>query len=113
VTVQTLVPEHAPDQPANTEPAAANAVRFTLCPKVKTCEQTVPQLIPAGLDPTVPEPAPDVRTVSVSGSRENVATADLAWVMPTVHTPVPEHAPDQPAKPEPVAAVAVNVTVVP
>jgi hypothetical protein len=33
--------------------------------------------------------------------------------MDTVHEPVPEHAPDQPAKVDPDAGEAVNVTVVP
>ena len=43
----------------------------------------------------------------------NVAVTDLAAVMDTAQEPVPEQAPDQPAKVEPEDVVAVNVTDVP
>jgi len=56
-TVQVLVPEHPPpDQPTNTEPVAAAAVRTTLAPLLKDAEQVVPHEIPAGFDVTVPVP---------------------------------------------------------
>jgi hypothetical protein len=42
-----------------------------------------------------------------------VAVTDRAWVIDTTHEPEPVHAPDQPAKIEPRAARAVNVTEVP
>src|SRR5215471_15292 len=77
------------------------------------CAQVEPQLIPAGFELTVPEPVPDSVTVKVSGNSVNVAVTALAWVMLTVQVPVPEQAPDQPVKLDPVPAVAVSVTEVP
>ncbi len=43
----------------------------------------------------------------------NVAITFLAWVIEIVQAPVPEQAPDQPAKVEPEAGLAVKVTEVP
>ncbi|HEY3550370.1 MAG TPA: hypothetical protein VGK69_04895, partial [Gaiellaceae bacterium] len=60
------VPVQAPDQPLKVEPAAGVAVRVTLVPEVKSCEQVEPQLIPAGLDVTVPLPEPALLTLSVA-----------------------------------------------
>jgi hypothetical protein len=62
---------------------------------------------------TAPDPVPDLPTVKVSGVRPKVAVTELSWPIGTVHEPVPEHAPDQPRKVEPVAGVSVNVTDVP
>ena len=42
--------------------------------------------------------------------RENVAVTARASDIASVHVPVPEQAPVQPANVEPVAALAVNVT---
>lgn len=72
-----------------------------------------PQLIPAGLEVTVPEPPPDFATLSVSEIRLKPAVTDRAWLIVTVQAPVPEQAPDQPEKDEPVAGVALRVTLVP
>ncbi len=69
--------------------------------------------MPAGLELTVPEPAPDWVTVNVSGRSENVAVTDLAWLMLTVQPPVPEQAPDQPENTEPPEGVSDSVTVEP
>ena len=113
VTLQDPAPEQASDQPEKTEPLAGVAVSVTLVPKRKFREQVEPQLIPRGFELTVPEPVPDRLTVRVTGSNENVAVTDLACVMVTVQVPVPEQSPDHPVKPEPVAGVAVRVTLVP
>ena len=43
----------------------------------------------------------------------NVAVTDLASVIVITQLPVPLQAPDQPAKSEPAAGVAVSVTIVP
>jgi hypothetical protein len=48
------------------------------------------------------------------GSGSNDAVTLLAWVIDTVHVPVPEQPlPDQPVNVDPAAAAAVNVTDVP
>jgi hypothetical protein len=82
-TVQVEVPLHAPDQPENVEPVAAVAVRVTLVPDAKEAEQVAPQLIPAGLDVTVPDPVPAFVTVSVYVGLVNVAVTLADWVMRT------------------------------
>jgi len=74
-------------------------------------------LIPAGLLVTVPVPAPALVTVRVKGppppERLKVAVTVFAAFIVTTQEPVPVQAPDQPAKVEPAAEVAVRVTTVP
>ena len=62
----TFVPAQSPDQPVNLEPAAGLAFRVTDAPTWNVALQVVPQLIPAGLDVTLPVPFPDLLTVSVA-----------------------------------------------
>src|SRR5262245_48038290 len=60
-TVHVPVPVQAPLQPANVDPVAAEAVTVTFVPfgKLAFCVvQPGPQLIPVGLDVTVPVPVP-------------------------------------------------------
>src|SRR5436309_2706383 len=74
VTVQAPVPEHPPPlQPVKVEPAAGVAVNVTAVPLVKLAEHVAPQVIPAGLLVTVPEPVPAGVTVRV-----NVCTVKVA-----------------------------------
>ena len=54
VTVQVLVPLHAPLQPV--KPVAGTAVRVTAVPPVKEAEQVAPHEMPAGELVTVPGP---------------------------------------------------------
>jgi len=61
---------------------------------------------------TVPVPAPDLVTVNAYWFRVKAAVTDFAAVMVTEQVPVPEQAPLQPVKVEPVAAAAVKVTAV-
>ena len=71
VTTHVPVPEHpAPDQPVKFEPVAGVAVNVTTVPFVYELEQVAPQLIPAGLDVTVPLPFPllDTETPKPSGA---------------------------------------------
>jgi hypothetical protein len=56
------VPEHAPLQPENVEPAAGAAVNVTFAPWGKLAEHVVPQLMLAGTLVTVPEPLPAFAT---------------------------------------------------
>ena len=65
VSVQLPVPEQAPDQPANLEREAAAAVSVIEVPCGRVCAQVEPQLIPAGLEVTVPVPLPAFVSVSV------------------------------------------------
>ena len=51
-------PAHAPLQPVSVDDAVGVAVSVTTVPFTKRSEQSEPQLIPAGLDVTVPEPWP-------------------------------------------------------
>ena len=62
-TVQLPVPEQPlPDQPAKVEPEAAEAVSLTLVPEEKLLVQVEPQLMPDGLEVTVPLPVPALTT---------------------------------------------------
>ena len=66
LTVQLLpdVLSH-PVQPVKIVRNDGVAVSVTLVPLMKDAEQLLPQLIPAGLEVTVPLPRPDFSTVSV------------------------------------------------
>ena len=108
------LPEHAPVQPANTEPDAGAAVSVTDTPLLNAKLHNVPQLMPAGDDVTVPLPLPARVTVAVNvvvPDALNVAVTARAAVIDTLHVAeLPEHAPLQPANVEPLAAAAVSVT---
>jgi hypothetical protein len=116
-TVQAVaVPLQAvPLQPANREPDAALAVRVTRVPDAKPCVQSLPQLIPEGELVTVPDPLPERFTVSVLAVDElNVAVIPTAALRVTLQLPVPLQPPPlHPAKVDPDAGLAVNVTRVP
>jgi len=73
-----------------------------------------PQLIPAGLEVTVPLPVPDLLTESVNVCTSKAAVTEVAALIVTEQVPVPEQPPPlQPAKVEPPAGAAVSVTDVP
>lgn len=68
VTVQGPVPLHPPPiQPAKTDLLAALAVNVTCVDEGNSSEHMSPQLIPAGLDLTVPLPVPllAIETITV------------------------------------------------
>ena len=67
VTLQVLVPLHAPLHPVKTKPVVGAAVKVTEDPEGKFAVQVVPQLIPDGALVTVPVPDPAVVTVSWVG----------------------------------------------
>lgn len=59
VTVHVPVPvQPLPLQPANVEPIAGEAVSVTTVPWLKASVQSTPQLIPAGVEVTDPDPVP-------------------------------------------------------
>jgi hypothetical protein len=72
-------------------------------------------LMPAGELATVPLPVPALLTESAKVAVEalKVAVTVVAAFRVTMHVAVPEQGPDQPAKVEPAAGVAVRVTVEP
>src|SRR5262252_3288960 len=66
VTVHVLVPLHPlPLHPVKTESALADAVNVTLVPALYVSLQSLPQLMPAGFDVTVPVPEPVLVITSV------------------------------------------------
>jgi hypothetical protein len=71
----------------------------------------VPQLIPDGLEVTVPSPRPVLLTVSVKLFSVNAAVTDRAALIVTVHVaPETESHPVHPAKIESAPGAAVSVT---
>jgi hypothetical protein len=81
---------------------------------LKVAEQVAPQVIPAGLEPTEPEPFPDFEMDSVGVFSVKVAFTDRAWSIVTWQVPVPEQpSPVHPVKSELTSGVAVKVTEVP
>src|SRR5437016_7926614 len=113
---QAPVPgQAAPLHPANVEPAAGVAVKVTVVPLVKLAlHVVVGPLMPDGLLVIEPEPLPAEVTDNGKVTRLNVAVTDCAAVIFTLQVPVPaQAAPLHPANVEPVAGVAVKVTVVP
>jgi hypothetical protein len=54
-----------PLHPSNRDPVAGAAVSLTVAPATYDCEQSLPQLMPAGLLVTVPAPVPCLVTVSM------------------------------------------------
>jgi hypothetical protein len=72
------------------------------------------QLMPAGLEVTVPRPAPPIAAVIVYCRTANAASTVAAAVSATVHVPVPLQPPPlQPVNVPPAPPLAVSVTIVP
>ena len=110
-SVQSASPLH----PANVDPDAGAGMSVTGVPSSYDSVQSLPQLIPAGLVVTVPEPVPVFDTVRVkvsSGFRSNVAVqvrAAFIVTWPSLQSASPVH----PANIDPALAVGVSVTTVP
>jgi hypothetical protein len=117
VTVQFTVAAHPPpDQPANVEPLAGVGINVTAVPALNVAVHVEPQLMPAGLDATVPVPVPPSVTFSakLNGAALNVAVTVLAALITTTHEGAElPHDPPQPAKVDPADGVAVSVTEAP
>lgn len=101
-----------PVQPANVEPEAGVATRFTFVPLVRVVVQVVPQLIPVGLLVTVPLPVPIRVTVRVYVLIKLNTAVQLTSAL-TVTLPLVQAVPDQPTNVEPLAGAADRVTGVP
>src|SRR5688572_29933772 len=91
---------HAPPQPPNREPPVGVAVNVTVLPFVKSPSQFAPQLIPAGLEVTVPAPRPVFSTWTVRMMAVNVAVTVMSpgseMMVQVRLVPALAHAPDQP-----------------
>src|SRR5512132_722716 len=75
VTVQAAVPEQAPDQPLKADRGVAAAVSVSTVPYLNVCAQAAPQLMPAGLEMTVPTPFPAFVSASVLSDSNLARTA--------------------------------------
>ena len=115
VTLQAPVPVHAPLQPLKVESVPGVAVNATIVPVVNEAAHVEPQAMPAGVLVTAPVPVPNLVTVRAKeDGRANVAATEVAALSVMVQAAVPEHPPPlQPENVEPVAGVAVKVTMVP
>ena len=122
-TLQVPVPVQTMPHPRKVE-LLAEAERVTVAPLATSAEQPtvdpevqempLPGAKPALVPVTVPEPAPLMVTVSRKVAGWKLASAVFAEVMETVQVgEVPEQAPVQPLKMEPVAGEAERATVAP
>ena len=110
VTVHAPVPRQpAPDQPVNVDPTSADAVRVTMSPLTSVSAQSKPQLIPAGVLVTEPNPVPALLTVRLNSNRNSAATVRSSF-MEIRQPPVPKQPLVHPTKMEPVAGVAETAT---
>jgi hypothetical protein len=108
---QPWVATQSPEKPVKTDPGSGVALRVTRLPMGKFAWQLFPQLIPAGLELTDPDPAPCLEMVRVGVFEANVAVTDRSWSRGTVQPGrVPEQSPDQPVKTDEASGVAVRVT---
>lgn len=112
-------PVQAPVHPTKVEPPEAFAVRVTLVSLEKDREQVAPQLIPDGMDVTVPLPVPFLLTLKVLvlgmglGPVKFAVTISLRLSTKLHVEPCPLHTPSpQPEKKEEAEGAAVRVTVV-
>ncbi len=109
-------PEHAPLQPVNALPAAGAAVSATTVPAAKFWLHPFSplQLMPAGVETTVPLPPTVTASESYCTSGVKDAPTLCAVLIVTVHVSAPPvQAPVHPTKAFPLAGEAVNVTAVP
>lgn len=118
VTVQLApLPLQPPLQPAKVQPDDAVADRVTLVPPANIAVQAptpVPQLMPAGVLTTAPDPDRYTDNLACDCVTLNVAVTLRAAVIDTEQVLAdPAHEPPQPAKLEPADATADSVTVAP
>jgi hypothetical protein len=117
VTVHVVAePEQAPLQPENALPAAGAAVSVTRVPLANVWLHPVEpaQLIPAGLEVTVPLPPTVTCSESFCTAAAKLAPTLWAEFIVTVQVEaLPEHEPVHPTKVLPDAGAADKVTAVP
>ena len=106
-------PEQAPLQPRNPYGGSGVAVSVTEVPKGNDALQVPPpflQLIPAGLEVTVPVPVPAKVTCTGSAKLAEIWASVLSVIEQEAF---PEQALPQPKNEAPVSGVSVRVTLVP
>jgi hypothetical protein len=111
-TVHAPAPAHAPVHPVKTESFAGVAVNAIEVPVPYGSAQSLGQLIPTGLELTVPDPFPAVATVKTGFFAIVALTACDPFIV-TEHVPIPVQAPDQPLNSESGTGVTASVTTVP
>lgn len=106
-----LLPLQPPAQPAKVEPAAGVAVRVTTPFRVSMAKQARPQSMAGGSLVTLPEPGPMFSTTRSTGGGGGLNRAVTVWLLliSTVQSPVPLHAPLQPANVDVAEGTAVSV----
>jgi hypothetical protein len=104
-TTHAPLPEQAPPQTTG----FALGVRVTATPAPYDPTHASPQTIPGTSLVTEPPTAATASEYTVSGGA-NVAVTERGLLMITVHCPVPEHAPPQPANVQPGVGVADSAT---
>ena len=113
IDVLAVVPPQLPDHPANVEPVAAVAASVTVEFCAKLYVHALPHEMPTGEELTMPDPVPEGVTVRLNCKAVKVAVQfKLALTTIVVLAVVPAQLPVHPLNVEPLAAVAVRVTVV-
>lgn len=102
-----------PVQPLTVLPETNEAVKVTTVPWAYSWVQSVPQLIPKGLDLIVVTPVPDLVTVNTDRALKFAMTVLLAFILIVHVGPVAESQPVQITKALPAAGTAVSVMSVP
>ena len=103
-----------PVHPLKNDPGCEVAVSVTTVPVAYVAEHPAPQLIPPGLELTVPRPIPVLVTVSVKLNAVNVGTTDLDAFSVRLHVSLDaESHPLQLSNLDPATGDAVRVIDVP
>jgi hypothetical protein len=103
----------SPNHPENLDPTAATGVRVTTCPLLKLATHVPPQLIPEGLEVTVPLPLPVLVNVRLNCWVVLNVAVQLLLAFIVTEPSLQSELPLQPAKVEPLAGLAVSVTTCP
>jgi hypothetical protein len=95
-------------------PASGVAVNVTVVPPGNCALQIGSHVMPGGFEVTEPVPVPTLLMVTVNvGGGAVLKVAVTVALLDTTHAPVPEQAPDHPAKIDPGSAETKRDTIVP
>jgi hypothetical protein len=117
VTVTAVEPDPEGGLTATVPPGTSDQFSWVVVqvtPGAEAVTLMVPVRVPPEQPPTVPRESVEVtESVPPAEAGSKSAVADWFWFMVTLQEPVPEQAPDQPAKVEPVAGTALSITFTP